>query len=174
MEMSLKMHTSRIANRTLLLVVAFAVMMGSGCSALTGRSKGPLDNLDPATLKMAGYTQGVNGLDRPMIADNGEDCIILDITNGKRQLEKLPLQPGQSLFVGDVIRDANLYKKIGRVKVSVLRPNGKNLPPVRMDVDFDDSGKNVMEGQNYSLRAGDHVIVRPDDRTGFANFLTGR
>jgi hypothetical protein len=40
-----------------------------------------------------------------------------------------------------------------------------NRPPVRLDVDFDDAGKNVMEGQNYSLRAGDHVVIRRDEST---------
>lgn len=172
--MSLNMHTVTRSNNPLLLIVALITLVSTGCSALTGRSKGPLDNLDPASLKMAGYTSGANGLDRPLMTEHGEECIVLDITNGKRQLEKLPLQPGQSLFVGDVIRDANLHKKIGRLKVSVLRPKGKNLPPVRMDVDFDDSGKHVMEGQNYSLRPGDHVIIRPDERSVFANFVTGR
>jgi hypothetical protein len=67
--------------------------------------------------------------------------------------------------VGDVVRDAQLFKKMGRMKATVLRPNGVNRPPVRLDVDFDDSGKNVMEGQNYSLRAGDHVVIRRDEST---------
>ena len=172
--MSLKMHTVSKTHGPCLLLLAFAVQLLCGCSALTGRTKGPLDNLDPNTLKMAGYTPGVNGLDRPLLTEHGEECVVLDITNGKRQLEKLPMQPGQSLFVADVIRDANLNKKIGRIKVTVLRPNGKNAPPVRMDVDFDDSGKQVMEGQNYSLRPGDHLVIRPDDQSVFANFLSGR
>ena len=78
---------------------------------------------------------------------------------------------GQSLFIADLIRDAKLQKKIGRIKTTILRPNGKNLPPVRLDVDFDDAGKNVMEGQNYSLRPGDHVVVRHDDQSRLAGMV---
>jgi hypothetical protein len=143
----------------------------SGCSTLVGRSKGPLDNLDTKSLKAAGYSMGPHGTERPILTDNGEPCVVLDITDGKRHLEKLPMQAGQSLFVGDVIRDADLYKKIGRMKVTVLRPNGANRPPVRMDVDFDDSGKHVMEGQNYSLRPGDHVVIRRDEKPFFGGML---
>lgn len=169
--MSLETHTFGKPNSSLLLLVALSSVLGTGCSALTGRSKGPLDNLDPASLKMGGYMMGA---DKPIMTEHGEECIVLDITDGKRSLEKLPVQPGQSLFVGDVLRDANIHKKIGRVKVTVFRPNGKVLPPVRMDVDFDDSGKHVMEGQNYSLRPGDHVVIRPDERSLFANFTSTR
>jgi|694.fasta_scaffold39844_6 hypothetical protein len=137
----------------------------SGCSSLMGRSKGPLDNVDMRGLKAAGYSVGASGVNKPLLTDNGEPCVILEINDGKKHYEKLPLQPGQSLFVGDVVRDAQLFKKIGRMKATVLRPNGVNRPPVRLDVDFDDAGKNVMEGQNYSLRAGDHVIIRRDEST---------
>ncbi|WP_146675209.1 hypothetical protein [Pirellula sp. SH-Sr6A] len=153
------------------LILSMLCLTLSGCSMLVGRSKGPLDNLDTQSLKAAGYGIGPHGAERPVLTDNGETCVVLDITDGKRHLEKLPLQNGQSLFVGDVIRDADLFKKIGRMKVTVLRPNGGNRPPVRMDVDFDDSGKHVMEGQNYSLRPGDHIMIRRDEKPFFGGML---
>jgi hypothetical protein len=153
-----------------LLIVGFTVMLSisSGCSALVGRTKGPLDNLDTSGLKQAGYTFGEYGANKTITTDDGKPAIVLEVNNGKRHFEKIPLVPGQSMFIADLVRDAKLQKKIGKIKVTVLRPNGVNQPPVRLDVDFDDSGKHVMEGQNYSLRAGDHVIVLQDDRS----FLT--
>ncbi len=143
----------------------------SGCSTLLGKSKGALDNLDTKDLKQAGYTFGEYGTNKPLTTGDGSPAIVLEVNNGKRHFEKIPLVPGQSLFIADLIRDANLQKKIGRIKTTILRPNGKNLPPVRLDVDFDDAGKNVMEGQNYSLRPGDHVVVRQDDQSRLAGMV---
>lgn len=145
--------------------------LSSGCSTLLGKSKGPLDNLDTNGLRQAGYTFGEYGANKPLAPNGDNPSIVLEVNNGKRHFEKIPLVPGQSIFIADLIRDAKLQKKIGRIKTTILRPNGKNLPPVRLDVDFDDAGKSVMEGQNYSLRAGDHVVVRQDDRSMFAGMV---
>lgn len=146
-------------------------LLSSGCSTLLGKSKGPLDNLDVKGLQREGYTFGEYGAQKPLTTEDGSPAIVLEVNNGKRHFEKIPLVPGQSLFIADLIRDAKLQKKFGRIKTTILRPNGKNVPPVRLDVDFDDAGKSVMEGQNYSLRAGDHVVVRQDDRSMFAGMV---
>jgi len=146
-------------------------VLSSGCSTLLGKTKGPLDNIDTKGLKQAGYTFGEYGAQKPLATDDENPAIVLEVNNGKRHFEKIPLVPGQSLFIADLIRDAKLQKKIGRLKTTILRPNGKNLPPVRLDVDFDDSGKSVMEGQNYSLRSGDHVVIRPDERGMFTGMM---
>ncbi len=52
-----------------------------------------------------------------------------------------------------------------------MRPTGPNLPPCRMDVDFDAKGKHVMVDQNYSLRAGDHIIVRKNSESFLDRFM---
>ncbi len=153
-----------------LCLLGLSVLSG-GCSTLLGKSKGPLDNLDTNGLRQAGYTFGEYGANKTLVPDGDNPSIVLEVNNGKRHFEKIPLVPGQPIFIADLIRDAKLQKKIGRIKTTILRPNGKNLPPVRLDVDFDDAGKNVMEGQNYSLRAGDHVVVRQDDRSMFAGMV---
>lgn len=153
------------------LCLFLASVLSSGCSTLLGKTKGPMDNLDTRELKQAGYTFGDYGANKPLVTEDGNPAIVLEVNNGKRHFEKIPLVPGQSLFIADLVRDAKLQSKIGRIKTTILRPNGKNLPPVRLDVDFDDSGKNVMEGQNYSLRAGDHVVVKQDDRSIFAGMV---
>ena len=40
-----------------------------------------------------------------------------------------------------------------------------------MEVDFDATGKRVMEGQNYSLRPGDHVVVSHDERNSLSAMM---
>jgi len=162
-------YTSPIQKVLLLLTI---LILSNGCSTLMGKNKGPLDNLDTKGLQKVGYTFGEYGANKPILTEDGKPAIVLEVNNGKRHFEKIPLVPGQSLFIADLIRDAKLQKRIGRIRTTVLRPNGTNLPPIRLDVDFDDSGKHVMEGQNYSLRAGDHVVVSPDDRNALTSMFT--
>ena len=159
---------------TVCTAVAVLVMMcvSSGCATLIGKSKGPLDNIDTTSLRKDGYTLGSHGVMQPLPTEEGKPSIVLEVIDGKRHFEKVPLTPGQPMFVADLIRDAKLYSKIGRIQVKILRPNGTSAP-VRLDVDFDDAGKQVMEGMNYSLRPGDHVVVIRDERSMFNRFLGG-
>jgi hypothetical protein len=159
---------SRPRHACLVLVLCF---ISTGCSSLVGRDRGPLANLDRESIRAA--EAGVASLNKsPVLTENGEPCIVLDVRDGKKHLEKIPLRPGESMFVGDMVRDAQLYKRIGKIKLSIFRPNGPERPPVRLDVDFDSTGQKVMEGQNYSLRAGDRVVVTRDDTTVFTGMLT--
>jgi hypothetical protein len=163
---------SGIAGTVRLVVTLIAVGIfccaSSGCSTLLMKPKGKYDKLDTTGLKMAGYTIGEYGANKPLPVNDSGPAVILEVNNGKRHLEKIPMIEGQSLFIADLVRDAQLHKKLGRIKTTIMRPTGPNSAPVRLDVDYDDSGKNVMEGQNYSLRPGDHVVVSLND----SNFLT--
>lgn len=154
-----------------LLMLLIGLSFSGGCAALLGKTKGPMDNLDTAGLKQAGYTFGEYGANKPVTTEDGKPAIVLEVNNGKRHFEKIPLVPGQSMFIADLIRDAKLDKKIGRLHATVLRPNGANKPAIRMDVDFDDTGKRVMEGQNYSLRPGDHIVISHDSRTAMSEWF---
>lgn len=145
----------------------------TGCSSLLGsRQRGPLDDLDLDGLKAAGYSVDSHGVSAPIpVKDDGRPSIVLEVNDGKKHLEKIPLPAEKSTFVGDIIREAQLTDRLGRVDVTILRPAGPGLPPVRMDVDFDSRGKNVMEGQNYSLRPGDHLIVRKNTEGFLDRFM---
>jgi hypothetical protein len=148
----------RIHSIVFSLTCLLLAMASTGCSTLLGRSKGPLDNIDTTSLKMHGYTVGPQGVMQPLPTGEESPSVVLEVNHGKRSFERVPLVPGQPMFIADLVRDAEFQKKIGRVQVKILRPNGSQAP-IRLDVDFDDSGKRVMEGMNYSLRPGDHVVV---------------
>jgi len=167
------MHRS-LRGDTAFAAVAVMVLMSvsSGCATIIGKSKTPLDNIDTTSLRKQGYTLGSHGVMQPLPTEDGKPSIVLEVIDGKRHFEKVPITPGQPMFVADLVRDAKLCSKIGRIQVKILRPNGSNAP-VRLDVDFDDSGKQVMEGMNYSLRPGDHVVVLRDERSIANRFLAG-
>lgn len=149
----------------LLSSMLLALVSSTGCNVLFGRRAGPGEELDLTQLQREGYSLGANGV---MLGGSIDDSsVLLEVNDGKKHLEKIPMTEGQPMFVADVIRDSQLHKKVGRIHVRVVRPNG-TAAPVRMDIDFDESGRRVKEGTNYSLRAGDRVVVTKDD----SNFVS--
>ncbi|MFN7733365.1 MAG: hypothetical protein ACK5OB_15820 [Pirellula sp.] len=153
-------------------LIAWMSIAMTGCSTVMMRSKSSVDNLDTRGLKVQGYSIGNNGVQRAGTPDEASPSVILEVNDGKRSVERVPLPAGQPMFVADLVRDAQLTKKLGRIQIKILRANG-NRPPVRLDVDFDDNGKRIMEEMNYSLRPGDHVVVMRDERTLLNRLTSG-
>lgn len=161
-------HLRALPTALLVFGMTMVIANSTGCSTLLLKPKTKLDKLDMTGLKMEGYSIGEYGAQRVMPVDENNPSIVLEVNNGKRHFERIPMVQGQPLFVADMLRDAQLQKKLGRLRATILRPSGTSKPPIRLEVDFDGSGKNVMEGMNYSLRPGDHVVVSVDD----SSFLT--
>jgi hypothetical protein len=156
--------------RSWILVATLLALLGTstGCQSLLGRKGGPGNDFDITQLQRDGYTLGSNGVLQGGMVD--DTSVLLEVNDGKKHLEKIPMTEGQPMFVADVIRDAKLHKKVGRIQVRVMRPNG-NAAPVRMDIDFDESGRRVREGTNYSLRPGDRIVVAKDDSSVVSRML---
>lgn len=154
----------KIAPYAWMFAFTLLVVSSSGCASVIGKRYSNSEKIDLTPVKREGYTVGPYGVMQPFPTTDDSPSIILEVNHGKRSFERVPLVPNQPMFVADLVRDADFYRKIGKVRVIILRPNGNN-PPVRLDVDFDSSGKRVEEGMNYSLRPGDHVVVTADDRT---------
>jgi hypothetical protein len=156
--------------RSWILIATLLALLGTstGCQSLLGRKAGPANDFDITQLQRDGYTLGSNGVLQGGMVD--DTSVLLEVNDGKKHLEKIPMTEGQPMFVADVIRDAKLHKKVGRIHVRVMRPNG-NAAPVRMDIDFDESGRRVREGTNYSLRPGDRIVVAKDDSTVVSRML---
>lgn len=165
-QQSIKATTDSLPSRWVLTsLIAVLLCSLSGCHVLFGRKGGVGDDMDLSQLQREGYTVGANGVLQGGKLD--ETSVLLEVNDGKKHLEKIPMTEGQPMFIADVIRDAQLHKKIGRIHVRLVRPNG-NAAPVRMDIDFDESGRRVREGTNYSLRPGDRIVVTKDD----SNFVS--
>jgi hypothetical protein len=166
------MSARTFASSALMLCCMLLVASTSGCAALIGRKYSESEKIDLTPVKKEGYSIGPYGVMQPMSTADESPSVILEVNHGKRSFEQIPMVPNQPMFIADLVRDADFYRKIGKVQVTILRPNGTN-PPVRMDVDFDPSGKRVEEGMNYSLRPGDHVVVTADDRTFLNRIASG-
>lgn len=140
----------------------------TGCvTLLGGRVRSP--KLDTSYLEAAGYTIPPGGMPAPVgrIASN-EQAIVMEVrTAGKKpHMERIPLPKDRPMFVEDLVQEAKIHERVGSVAISIMRPTGPNLPPVRMDVKVLETGKCKDLEENYALMPGDHIIVNHDERTG--------
>jgi hypothetical protein len=152
--------------------VAFgALLLLAGCSSMFGdRGREPVDGIDTKALREAGYHFDERGAQRALPPSDGKPSVVLEVRNGKRHLERIPLPPDKPTFIQDIVDDAKLVDKIGRIQVTILRPTGANNPPIRMDADFDTETKRLVIGQNYAVQPNDTVIVSKDTRSWLDNF----
>lgn len=166
------MHKSRWIG---ILVGSALLASQTGClsmATLMGRSKKP--RLDTSYLEASGYSIPPGGMPAPVgnAASDGQSIVMEVRTSGdKPHLERIPLQKNRPMFIEDLVREAQLNERLGGVMISIMRPAGGNLPPVRMDVRVNDDGKVKKMEENYALMPGDHLIVNHDQRTSLEVFI---
>jgi hypothetical protein len=148
-----------------------AILLLTGCSSMFGdRSREPIDGLDTRAMREAGYNFDERGAQRALPPNDGKPSVVLEVRNGKRHLERIPLPPDKPMFLQDIVDDAKLVDKIGKIEVTILRPTGAASPPIRMDADFDSETKRVVIGQNYAVQPNDTIIVSKDTRSWLDSF----
>lgn len=123
-------------------------------------------------LKAQGYSIPPGGLPAQVAPDpQGRPRVVLEIRSDERHLESIPLPAGGAMFIEDIVQQAKLHEKFGQLSISIMRPNGPGMPPVRMDVRTNSKGKATNVGQNYALRPDDHIIVLHDERSYLERFI---
>lgn len=145
-------------------------VVAGGCTSVMGRTQTATSNLDVKQGEALGYGPDA-GQKVEAMGESGLPMVYLEVRNGGVHRERFPIPPDKPYFVADLVSDTNLTKRVGRIKVTVARETVAGQPPVRMDVDFDSSGKNVMVEQNYALQPGDRVFVSKDESTVFTRTL---
>lgn len=146
----------------------------SGCITLAHLIRGDTKSatLDTRLLEAQGYSIPPGGMPSPVAADpHGAPRVILEVRNGDRHLESIPLSPERPMFVEDIVQQAQLHERIGELAISIMRPDGQGGPPVRLDLRTDLKGKATNIGQNYALLPGDHIVVNGDQRSGLERFV---
>lgn len=123
-------------------------------------------------MRTAGYRFDETGAQKPVPADAQHPSVILEVRDGKRHLEKIPMSAEKPLFIQDIVHDAKLEQKLGKIKVAILRPTGESTPPIRMEADMEPHGKGVVKWQNYALQPGDQIVVTKDTTTWMDEMMT--
>lgn len=163
-------------NRWLVLAACMLLCFHQvGCvtvSSLMGRTRS--SKIDTSHLEAAGYSIPPGGFPTPVGNTSGDgQSIVMEVRAGteKPHLEQIPLRRQQPMFIEDLVREAKITERVGGVAISIMRPAGPNLPPVRMDVRVKSDGKVKNMEENYALMPGDHLIVSSDQRTSLEMFF---
>jgi hypothetical protein len=155
------------------LAVGMILTLQSGCvsmSTMLGQKKSP--TLDTSLLEAQGYSVPQGGMPSPVSPDATRGPrVVLEVRDEGRHLESIPMPMDRSMFIEDLVQEAQLHERLGRLSISIMRPNGSGAPPVRLDVGTDDKGKAKSIGQNYALLPGDHIIVLPDNRSSLERWV---
>ncbi len=153
-------------------LIALVAMLAtqSGCELLTMTKRKP--TLDTSLLKAQGYSIPPGGMPAQVAPDSqGRPRVVLEIRSDERHLESIPFPASGVLFIEDLVQQAKLSETFGQLTISIMRPNGAGVPPVRLDVRTNSKGKVTNVGQNYALRPDDYIIVLHDERTNLERFI---
>lgn len=132
--------------------------------------------LDTRLLEAQGYSIPPGGMPTQVTSGDGasEPHIVLEVRGEKRHLETIPVPMDRPVFVEDIVQQAALHDKLGRLAISIMRPTGPGTPPVRMELKTDDEGKATSIGSNYALLPGDHLVVLEDQRSVLERFINSQ
>lgn len=159
--------------RVLPAMLALCLATQSGCLSLGELMNQQKDSaLDTTFLESQGYSIPSGGMPSPVAPDpSGAPRVILEVRDGKKHLESIPLPMDRAVFIEDIVQEARLHDRFGKLVISIMRPTELGGPPVRLDVQIGSSGKAANAGQNYALMPGDHIVVNSDNRSGFERFI---
>ena len=152
------LYTMRVLS-VLLLAIAFASQ--AGCLTLSGFVQKDSPKLDTRLLEAQGYSIPPGGMPMGVSAEgSSQPSIVMEVRTGgdERHVERVPIPVDRGLFIEELVQQAELHKKLGKLQVSIMR-DSEGGPPIRMDVQTDSQGRATSMGSNYALYPGDHVIV---------------
>lgn len=142
------------------IVVLFSTLSNVGCSTLIWNQN--KSQYDTTALKTAGYDVRSMSSQSAMAAMPPSDkpSVVLEVHHNGRHLERIPLPTDRPWFIQDLITEAEIQKRIGVTNIQIIRPAAVPGPPLVLDVPVSADGKEVNAGQNYSLCAGDMIVVK--------------
>ena len=160
------------------LIMVAAWCSQPGCILLNAfMEKDDQWSLDTTLLEAQGYSVPPGGMPTAVPAEQRSGpAVVLEVRGGAsaRHLERIPLPTDRAMFIQDLVQEARLHERIGRLKVSIMRPVGSGQPPVRMEVRTDAQGRVTNVGANYALLPQDHIIVVEDDPPGLGQMIMDR
>jgi hypothetical protein len=131
--------------------------------------------LDTSILQAQGYSIPPGGMPTKVDAsESGEPSVVLEVRRGgnERHIERIPLPMDRSLFVEDLVQQAQMHEKLGNLSISIMRPNEvPGQPPIRLELQTNSKGKASSLGSNYALHPGDHLVVVEDQRSLLERFI---
>ena len=164
----------RLAPSVMVCAVCVCLCSQTGCLTVESLLRKDSPTLDTELLQAQGYSIPPGGMPTG-VSNTGADkpSIVLEVRQDqeRRHVERIPLPIDRGVFIEDIVQEAKLQDRIGPLQISIMRPNGPQAPPVRLDLRTDKDGKAVNMGLNYALLPGDHVIVMEDKTSALERML---
>lgn len=157
-------------------LLAGLLVSQSGCISLSSMfgSKDP-SMLDTTLLKRQGYSIPPGGMPSQVAPSSSSGPrVIMEVRGEGKHLESIPLPADRPMFIEDLVQEAQLHERLGNLNISIMRSNGSNNPPIRLECGTDSKGKATTISSNYALLPNDHLIVIADQRSAFEKFMEKR
>ena len=167
----------KLDRKSCLKLAATALLAAqTGCVSISGlMGQGQSSQLDTSLLEAQGYAIPEGGMATQTQAQmDGRPQIVLEVRGEKRHLERIPLPMDRGVTIEELVQQAGLHEKIGKLNVTILRPNGQGNPPVSMTARTDGDGKVENIGLNYALLPGDHVVAVENDESALQKFISSQ
>jgi len=161
---------------TATLLLAALLVSQSGCISLSSLfARKDASMLDTTSLKREGYSIPPGGMPSQVApSSSGAPRVVLEVRGEGKHLESIPLPVDRPMFIEDLVQEAKLHEHLGKLNISIMRSNGSNNPPIRLECGTDAKGKSTNISNNYALLPNDHLIVIADQRSSFEKFIEKR
>ncbi len=133
-----------------------------------------------------GETQYISGEGQPLQPSDGammykkvreakaQNCIVLQIAGAEPPIRTLPLPPdGQSVFVSDLLKQTGVIDKLGSIDATLYRDAPGMPAGIRMAVKMSRDHEQVRPESDYSLSAGDRLVVQKAQAQPMNGLLRG-
>lgn len=164
----------RLAPHWLLLTVCVGISLQTGCVTFESLLRREKPTLDTKFMEAQGYSIPPGGMPSEISQDGStKPSVVLEVRGeGKsRHVERIPLPLDRGVFIEEIVQQAKLHERIGKLQVNIMRPNGEGAPPVRLELYTDEEGRSTNLGTNYALLPGDHIIVNEDKTSALSKIF---
>ena len=119
--------------------------------------------LDTSMLKRQGYSIPPGGMPSQVSPNSsGAPRVVLEVRgDSDKHMESIPLPADRPMFIEDLVQEAQLHERLGKLQISIMRPNGSGNPPMRLECETDSKGKATTIGNNHDLKSANLTSTIP-------------
>jgi hypothetical protein len=157
-----------------ILLLSVAVVASTGCTLLdqtslpfTSAESSPYHGLDGELQPQVSMSEQIyHSVRRARV----ENAVVLQVDGGGGRILPLPADR-QSVYVSNLLKQAGVIKRLGRIEVTLYRHSPEAIGGIRMAVTMSKDGKTVRPETDYALQAGDRVLVQKSSSPLFQGLL---
>ncbi|MDG2221638.1 MAG: hypothetical protein P8L85_09670 [Rubripirellula sp.] len=88
-----------------------------------------------------------------------QHAVVLEVVGDSEPVRVLPLPPGKTVYVSNLLEDTGVAKKLGAIEATLYRSEADSIGGLPMEVRVASDGRTVRPESDYALRPGDRLRV---------------